>query len=180
MGKRAETYRIIPFTEPMIVPFVGIIKKKDFNIEILLPFLTSLFSKNVVFSKTIPFSFTDYYEKEMGKNLERLWIGFLKTFPLENSHIWKIVTNSIENFFKEDNKRTVNIDPGYLSLNNIILFTTKNYTHRFYLGQSIYGEVTLIYKKGKLNKLEWTYPDYTEQIAIDFFNKLREFLKNAI
>ena len=59
----------------------------------------------------------------------------------------KLRTNDIEAVLSTDGKRNVNIDPGYLTLANVILATTKGYSHRIYLGKGIYGEVTLLYKE---------------------------------
>ena len=60
-------------------------------------------------------------------------------------------------------KRTVNIDPGLLSLENFILSTGKNYTHRIYIGKCIWADLTLIYSQGAFADLPWTYPNYRKQ-----------------
>ncbi len=172
MGRRRTPQKVVPFT--------GIIKRKDFTSDDFIDMLKDVFCEEVIFSEIIPFSHTEYYKEEMGENLERLWIGFLTILSPENSHLWKVITNSIENLFKRDGKRQVNIDPGYVSLNGVVLFTTKNYTHRLYMGNGIYGELTLFYRKGSFHPFEWTYPDYREKVALDFFCKLRSFLKDEI
>ena len=67
--------------------------------------------------------------------------------------------------FSADGKRNVNIDPGYLTLANVILATTKGYSHRIYLGKGIYGEVTLLYKEKDKTFVPniFTYSDYQEK-----------------
>ncbi len=54
----------------------------------------------------------------------------------------------------------MNIDPGYLSPAHLILATGKGYTHRPYLRDGIYADVTLVYRDGAFHSLPWTYPDY--------------------
>ena len=79
-----------------------------------------------------------------------------------------------------NNKRRVNIDPGYISLDKLVLFTTKNYSHRIYLNEGIYAEVTLKFERKSFVPLPWTYPDYKTLEYIDFFNKIRETYKDQI
>jgi len=132
-------------------------------------------------SSIIPFTHTTYYNKEMGNNLLRQWLVFERLIMPDMLVPMKLKTVRIEKeYLNEQGGRKINIDPGLLSLNNLILASTKNYAHRLYLGQGIYGELTLIYKSGKFQPLAWTYPDYREPTAIDFFTKAREFLKKEI
>ena len=74
----------------------------------------------------------------------------------------------------------VNIDPGYVTLSKLVLATTKDYSHRIYIGKGIYGEVTLQYTKGTFTPFPHTYPDYQTRIAIEFFNQVRDFVKKNI
>jgi hypothetical protein len=76
----------------------------------------------------------------------------------------KLFTNQVEKQFLDPQRgRRVNIDPGLLSLENLVLATGKNFTHRIYLQQGIFAEVTLIFQKGKFVTLPWTYPDYASE-----------------
>ena len=127
-------------------------------------------------SKIIPFDFTNYYEKEMGKGLIREWVSFLK--PIREDEIKNIKLKTIElekRLANKDGRRNVNIDPGYVSLSKLVLVSTKNYAHRIYLGDGIFAEITLIYRKGTFQSLEWTYPDYRQNTR--FFEEVREELK---
>ena len=73
--------------------------------------------------------------------------------------------------------RTVNIDPGYITLSKLVLASTKDYSHRIYIGKGIYAETTLRFIHGSFKPIDTTYPDYRTQLAIDFFNRTRDFLK---
>jgi len=120
------------------------------------------------------FDFTDYYEKEMGSDLKRRFISFEKLYLPEDAYEWKIFTNRVEKIFSENEKRKINIDPGYIDNSKVILLSTKDYYHRIYLGKGIYAEITLYYSEGKYNFFKWTYPDYRTENYINFFLKLRE------
>lgn len=119
------------------------------------------------------FTFTDYYEEEMGKNLKRKFISFETLFLPENVYEWKIFTNDVEKEFSEFNRRRINIDPGYIDNSKVILLSTKDYYHRIYIGKGIFAEITLYYSKGRYNFFDWTYPDYRTENYINFFIKIR-------
>ena len=76
--------------------------------------------------------------------------------------------------------RPINIDPGYVSYSKIILASAKNFSHRIYLRSGIYAEVTLNYRRDKgWQFFDWTYPDYKEKAALDFFTLARNRLPSA-
>lgn len=122
-----------------------------------------------------PWEHTAYYESEMGPHLRRLFVSFAHPiFPGDLVHA-KLECNAMEERLSGGPKRRVNIDPGTLSLSNLILASTKNHAHRIYLSDGIYGEVTLIYREGAYRTLPWTYPDYAE--AVDVFARIRDLWK---
>lgn len=117
--------------------------------------------------------YTDYYKAEMGDNLKKNFIAFTKIREPELLVKYKIETNQLEKDFLSKGRRTINIDPGYLTEAKIILATTKDYSHRIYLGEGIFGDLHLFFENGSFRKQQWTYPDYRQDSAIDFFNKMR-------
>lgn len=126
------------------------------------------------------FSQTDYYEREMGGNLSRIFILFEPLFQRDMLPDIKLKTNDIELVLALKGKRMVNIDPGYISLENIVLATTKGYAHRIYVGSGIYGDLTLTFSAGTYNPLGWTYPDYGSKEVISLLNRWRESLKEKL
>jgi hypothetical protein len=112
-------------------------------------------------SPPLPFDKTSYYDAEMGGPLSRvLWMSG-RLFDRGDLAGIKIETNAIEaSLSRRDGTRRVNIDPGFLTAENFILATTKNYSHRVYLGRGIFGDLTLVYSSGEYRPLKWTYPDY--------------------
>lgn len=138
------------------------------------------FSKIDYISETILFDYTDYYIEEMGNPIYRLYLSFESLiYPYQISDIKKR-TNDIENILKVDGKRKVNLDPGYISMSNLVLATTKNYSHRIALSPEIYAEVTLIYRNNSFCPLEWTYPDYKDPNNILIFNNIRKILSKQL
>jgi len=126
-------------------------------------------------SEFIDFSFTNYYQDEMGKNILRKFISFKDLINPEGLPDIKITSNNIEEkFLNSNNARLINIDPGYITLGKLILATTKNQQHRIYLQKGIFAEVTLRYRNKTFREWEWTYPDYKTPAYINIFNKIRE------
>ena len=144
--------RIMMLTEKKISEFFG-------NIELI--------------SDKFIFNHTNYYEDEFGKALFRKIFVIKSLFHRDGIEKVKIITNEMENDFSTNGRRVVNIDPGYISLENFILFTTKNYTHRIYLSKGIFADLTLIFQNKTFNPLPWTSPDYAS-------HNIKNFLKNII
>jgi len=125
-------------------------------------------------SEPLPFHFTDYYEPEMGKDLWRRMASFEPLISPDQLPGVKLWTNALESrFLDERGKRKVNIDPGYLAAGQFILATGKDYSHRLYLREGIYGDLTLIFRKGAFTPLPWTYPDYASEPLIGLISTLR-------
>jgi len=74
-------------------------------------------------------------------------------------------------------ERPLNIDPGYVSEAKLVLATTKDRDHRLYLGQGIFGEVTLFYRQGEWQSRPWTYPDYQQPEYHSFLDTCRQELR---
>jgi hypothetical protein len=150
------------------------IKQKSFII------LEEKFGQIDLLSGIVPFDFSNYYNSEMGDNLKRFWISFERLISATDIAETKVFTNSIEDGFATDGKRQINIDPGYITPANVILATTKDYSHRIYLDKGIYGEVTTIYQKNEYIKLPWSYPDYLSTTATNFLLKARADLMRQL
>ena len=125
-------------------------------------------------SALVPFEYTDYYAKESGTSLIRRFISFENLVSPDTLPDIKLFTNKVEGKFMRDSSRIVNIDPGYISRAHLILATGKAYTHRPYIRDGIYADLTLIFIKHTFRSLEWTYPDYSDKSMIMMFNNIRE------
>ncbi len=121
-------------------------------------------------SKPFEFNMTQYYEKEMGSGLLKRFVIAKELIDKERLAEIKIKTNSIEERYAGKNRsRTINIDPGYITHSKLVLATTKNYSHRIYLRDGIFAEVTFNFKKNSIEFNPWTYPDYKLPAATKFF-----------
>lgn len=125
-----------------------------------------------------PFDSTDYYVEEMGSDLERWFVSF--EGMIDPGHLVDIKreTNAIEIRFTAIDRgalrRRVNLDPGYVTPAKLVLATTKDFAHRVYLGQGIYAEVTLNFKKSGCMHFAWTYPDFKTGRYDEFLYQVRE------
>jgi len=162
--------------------FSGILYSDKSYLSKAKEFLLSTFGPAVLETPPVNWNYSEYYKKELGWPIMRTFIFFKDLIdPAEIADI-KLKTNDIEASLSSSGKRKVNIDPGYLMLANVVLATTKGYSHRIYLGKGIYGEVTLLYKvKDKTFAPNvFTYSDYQEKNCIEIFLKARKLLKERI
>ena len=154
--------------------FCAIAFSAAFDLNSILGKIESVFGEIEIRSNVFEFSeYTDYYDSEMGENLQKLFLAFAKLKEPDYLIQHKIQSNHLEEDFLINEQRQVNIDPGYLTEAKVVLATTKDYSHRIYLGKGIFGDLHLYFENGSYKKQLWTYPDYQQQLAIDFFNRLR-------
>lgn len=125
-------------------------------------------------SPELLFDRTKYYAREMGWPLHRRFVSFSPLVSADQLVEIKLKTNEIEEQHLQEGNRMVNIDPGYISPERLILATGKNYVHRVYLTKGIYADLTLLFQKGSFRPLKWTYPDYAAPEIIGFLNEIRE------
>jgi len=147
------------------------------NKEVLIPVLqtlTGMFGEIDLMSDWLPFDYTAYYAPEMGEALFRRMTTFKPLIDQGDLAAIKCRTNAIEREFSEDGHRRVNIDPGYLLRERFVLATGKNFTHRIYIGQHIYADLTLMFQKGAFQFLPWTYPDYQDPKLLAFLYRVRD------
>jgi len=124
-------------------------------------------------SEKLLFNRTKYYAKEMGWPLYRRFISFSRLIPPDSIVDIKLTTNRVENEHLLERRRRINIDPGYIALERLVLVTSKNYIHRIYLKKGLYADLTLVFRAGTFKPLAWTYPDYADEKVIGYFNMLR-------
>lgn len=140
----------------------------------VLPILEEALGEIALQSPWFDFDYTNYYHKEMGSPLYRRVVAFERLIEQDRLAHIKQMTNDIEKRWEVDGRRSLNIDPGYLLLSRFILATGKDYSHRIYIGEGIYADLTLMYTKGKFLPLEWSYPDYASSEIQQFLEAVRE------
>ncbi|MGD9123825.1 MAG: DUF4416 family protein [Desulfarculaceae bacterium] len=122
--------------------------------------LQARFGALVFLSGPKAFDYTDYYQKEMGAPLTRRLAAFLELVEPHRLAVVKRICMSLETDLSVAGRRQVNLDPGLLSSNSLVLASTKASPHRLCLSPGLYGELTLLFHQGQYHPLPWTYPDY--------------------
>ncbi len=170
----------IPQPHEKSILFVGALFSKNDILDASVKVLKEKFGNILFQSDTYPWNFTNYYDKELGTPIYRNFIFFDNIIDPSILADAKLITNEIELNFSEADKRQINLDPGYVAPAKVVLASTKNYSHRIYLGKGIYAELTLIYKDGKFTPLPYTYTDYRVQTFLEIFLEARGLLKSII
>jgi hypothetical protein len=146
--------------------------------------LQTLFGPIVRTSPDYFFSHTTYYEKTMGSTVTKRFFLFDGLRAPDILPVTKRQTISLELELIEAKKypepRPLNLDPGLLFLGKFCLATTKDQSHRIYLRDGIYAEVTLRYTKSEWEPWPWTYADYREPVVHSFLAASREHLYNML
>jgi hypothetical protein len=169
-----------PFIPALTKIFFGLIYKDSKGLEFATRKISQL-GKIDVQSIEIPFDFTNYYKDEMGDILKRKWLAIDKIIPENDLADLKQKAVNWEKELTFEGKRTLNCDPGGICDNRVVLVTTKNFSHRIYIGKGIFAEVTLIYIGDKFQPQKWTYPDYKSDIFQDFAKKCKKkFLEKKL
>lgn len=129
-----------------------------------------------------PFDFveTDYYQASMGQELKKQFIVGRDPFDPGALAACKLQTNQWETAYatlaRHAEPRPLNLDPGYLTQAKLVLASTKDHSHRIYLTDGIFAEVTLYIQAGRWQPREWTYPDYRRPDFQEFFSRARQLL----
>lgn len=140
---------------------IGVISSSSEHSDRAFRVLETCFGRRISEFGPISFNFTDYYDREMGSGLERRLWTYSGLYNLENLHFAKILTNDIESRLSDSpGSRRVNLDPGYLTPAKLVLYTTKDFVHRVYIGDGIFAEATLQFRDGEYRETPTTYADF--------------------
>ena len=127
-----------------------------------------------------PFKHTEYYAEETGKEIVKKFVAIEKLILPDELADIKLKTNKMEEKLAAklggNLSRPVNLDPGYIEPSKLVLASTKNFSHRIYIGKKIWAEVTLIFSKGQWKGFEYSFPDHKEDRYHGFFSQVREKL----
>ncbi len=116
----------------------------------------------------------------MGTPILRFFLAFRELVDPSRLAAVKGESNTLEERWRRDGRRAVNLDPGLLALSRFVLATTKENAHRIPLSGGIYAEVTLLYARGGFRPLEWTYPDYRSPEYLAILNDIRTRYKEQL
>ncbi len=138
--------------------------------------LAECFGPRRATSAAYDFDFTSYYAAEMGAGLRKQLVCFAEPIDPAELAACKAQTIALEQAMSQGEHRRANIDPGLLSIESLVLATTKCAGHRICIAPQLYAEVTLLYQRGRYRPLEWTYPDYRSDAVQRFLLDVRSWL----
>ena len=171
----------VPFSAVKLI--CGIIASKEDAFRKAEERLVELYGPLDLDSPVFEFVFTDYYEKQMGKNLKRKFLSFDNLISPEDLSGIKIQTNALEKEIQEEFKagqRIINLDPGYMTASALIMATAKDFAHRIPLQNGIYAHLEFLFGKNDVRTLSWTYPDFETEGYQKFFLEARRIYLSQI
>ncbi|MFH1058303.1 MAG: DUF4416 family protein [Pseudomonadota bacterium] len=127
-------------------------------------------------SRPLAFAFSDYYAAEMGGPLTRRLAAFRSLVRPWDLAALKARCQALEAELAVADRRQVNLDPGILGGDALILATSKPCGHRLPLAEGLWQELTLWFNHGQFHPLPWTYPDYAGPELREIFAGLRRRL----
>jgi hypothetical protein len=164
----------------------GVIYHPSVDLEQLFEQLEKSWGKRDSLSTQCPFSEgSQYYCDQMGSVHHRLFISFCELVHPDDLAQIKHQAIVLEEWASHQFPgvlRPINLDPGLIMRGRMVLATTKDFSHRIYIGMGMYAEVTLQISKKGVKYLDWTYPDIKEGHYDTFFKeehrKLYDLSKN--
>jgi hypothetical protein len=151
-------------------PILSVIYREE---HVLKEFLKAL----TVDHLSEPFAFAsiqNYYSKEMGGDLLKVFLSLTGLIKKEELVSFKLWAMKKEKDYSSHGKRQLNIDPGYVDENHLVLASSKKRGGRLYLGRGVYAEIEYLFLYGGFRALYWTYADYRDKKVVDFFEKVRK------
>jgi hypothetical protein len=175
---------------------IGILAADEAALAAAVKAISKSFGVIDLTSDVWPFTQTNYYKDELGPNALRQFVSIEKLIDPGQLAQIKHDTNSLEQQLAKELggvnptrreascalqlPRPVNLDPGFIEPSKLILASTKNFSHRIYIGNKMYAEVTLMYEKGGWRHFEFTFPDYKQSCYQDFLTKVRTRLMEQL
>ncbi len=157
-----------------VQPICAVTFSPDCALDEIHSLLETVLSPVEEVSPVFDFSFTKYYEKQMGPELKKQFVSFVQTMHPGKLAVLKVRTNEMEKSWSKNGKRSINLDPGYITAAKLVLASAKDFAHRIFLGEGIYGDVQFQFRDQEFRPHPWTFPDYQSEIAMAFFHKVRQ------
>lgn len=129
-------------------------------------------------SDPVPFDVTDYYAPEMGGPIRRMFASMEKLISPKRLARTKLESNDIEESLAVGGDRKVNLDPGYLDFDKVVLASVKYNGDKVYLDHGIWADLTLRYKNGTFEPYPWSFPDFKAGLYTGVFKTIREKYKS--
>lgn len=159
---------------------VGILATDENAVESVRAALRERFGEEDLNLPPFPFTFTNYYREEIGEKPVRAFLSYETLVDRTEIVDIKLWTNDLELEIAEKNGtprlRPVNLDPGYMTMGQFFLATTKDQRQRVYMQRGIFVEPTLYFQDGHFHSFDWTYRDYQSETYIKYLEEVRKRL----
>lgn len=163
-------------TPPSVKLFIAVLLRPDLPLDQVLGMLEEVFGSADFIGTPHPFDVTDYYEAEMGPGLVRTLVGFTGPHNADILVPGKRACIALESGLAVDDKRTANLDLGYLDNDKIVLASTKGAGQKIYLSDGIYADLIARYSQGSYKPFERGFQEFTDGWYNTEFQALRQSL----
>jgi hypothetical protein len=125
-------------------------------------------------SEPLEFSWSDYYKDELGEHPARRFLALKRLVdPSELPQIKRRTARMEVAMARPGEAREVNIDPGVLNADQLVVASTKPRRHRIYMGRGIYADLMLLHGSNGFEAMPWTYPDYADPALRGLLGRFR-------
>jgi len=170
---------VIPDQPKPVKLFCGLLYADGALLGPALEELENTFGAHDFLSPEFKFDVSDYYRAELGWPITRRFASFRERIDPGRLPEIKLLTNAIEERLAGDGRRRVNLDPGYMDFNKVILASAKADSQKIYLGRGIYADPALRYDKGAFRPYPRAFPDFRSGAYNAAFLRMRELYKTA-
>ena len=150
------------------------------DFQSILDHCESIWGESDFISEVYSFNMTSYYENEMGPNLNRRFVSFYTLVSANSLAEIKIQSNLLEKKYSLNDNRKINIDPGYLDMDKLILASMKYGRQKIYLGKDVWADPVLHYYKKHFQHFDWTFPDFKDHIYDEELMNIRQLYKKEV
>lgn len=171
----------------LVTPIVAVLAGHAAYVQMAKAPLERLFGPIQFTSPVFPFEKTAYYAPTMGEGLRRQFLTFKRLADPSPLAEWKHSTNRIEEEIGTQlaaapvpsapipvPSRPINLDIGYISGPKLVLASTKDFSHRIYLRDGIFAEITMCFRGNRWVSHKFTFPDYSNGTYDAFLKKVRD------
>lgn len=178
--KRVETYIMKPVEAAPVKLISGILYSDEACLNQAFLKLEEKFGLIDYRSPLFPFDVSDYYVAEMGSPIFRMFVSFQKLIAPDEIAQIKLDANCIEDQLAIRTHRKVNLDPGYMDYDKVVLASAKYNGQKIYLSDGIWADLTLRYTQGRFEPYPWSFPDFKSGIYHDVFLSIRHLYKMSM
>ncbi len=162
----------------LVKPIAGILTSRTDLLEEVVSLLSGRFGPADIVGGWQPFTHTSYYEEEMGGGLSRSFVSFERLEPQHLARDYKAFGRSVESRYAQGGRRSINLDPGYIDANKLVLVSAKYGGHKIALDDGVYADMLLWYNKG-WQAQPWAFPDFRDGSLFPLFQRMRRAFKLA-